>query len=105
MSLPDQRFPAGRSEGSRYFLAGAAAGAAAGLAAAGAPAGAPPGPEAALRSPEWPWNVRVGANSPSLWPTMFSVTNTGRNFLPLCTANVSATISGRIVDRRDQVLM
>src|SRR6185369_5464816 len=24
--------------------------------------------------PEWPLNVRVGANSPSLWPTMFSVT-------------------------------
>jgi hypothetical protein len=24
--------------------------------------------------PEWPLNVRVGANSPSLCPTMFSVT-------------------------------
>src|SRR5215470_3545784 len=36
---------------------------------------------------------------------MFSVTNTGRNFLPLWTANVTPTISGRIVDRRDQVLM
>ena len=24
--------------------------------------------------PEWPLKVRVGANSPSLWPTMFSVT-------------------------------
>src|SRR6266545_5270821 len=23
-------------------------------------------------SAEWPWKVRVGANSPSLWPTMFS---------------------------------
>ena len=22
----------------------------------------------------WPWNVRVSANSPSLWPTMFSLT-------------------------------
>ena len=31
----------------------------------------------AFLSPEWPWKVRVGANSPSLWPTMFSVTNTG----------------------------
>ena len=43
--------------------------------------GAPPAAGAArepstlaLRSPEWPRNVRVGANSPSLWPTMFSVT-------------------------------
>ena len=25
----------------------------------------------------WPRNVRVGANSPSLWPTMFSVTKMG----------------------------
>jgi hypothetical protein len=56
-------------------------------------------------SPEWPWNVRVGANSPSLCPTMFSVTNTGTNFRPLCTANVSPTASGVIVLRRDQVLM
>src|SRR5262249_27255807 len=61
-------------------------------------------PAAALRSPEWPWKVRVGANSPSLWPTMFSVTKTGKNFLPLCTANVTPTISGRMVERRDQVL-
>lgn len=35
---------------------------------------------------------------------MFSVTNTGTNFLPLCTAKVSPTISGRMVERRDQVL-
>src|SRR6266545_7530401 len=56
-------------------------------------------------SAEWPWKVRVGANSPSLWPTMFSVTNTGTNFRPLCTANVWPTKSGRIVLRRDQVLM
>ena len=27
-----------------------------------------------LRSPECALKVRVGANSPSLWPTMFSVT-------------------------------
>ena len=26
------------------------------------------------RSPLWPWNVRVGENSPNLWPTMSSVT-------------------------------
>src|SRR5512139_1828931 len=59
----------------------------------------------ALRSPEWPWNVRVGENSPSLCPTMFSVTKTGMNFRPLWTAKVYPTISGVMVDRRDQVLM
>src|SRR6185312_15807404 len=32
---------------------------------------------------EWPWKVRVGENSPSLWPTMSSVTSTGMCFLPL----------------------
>src|SRR5581483_6721581 len=53
----------------------------------------------------WARNVRVGANSPSLWPTMFSVTYTGMNFLPLCTASVWPTKSGLIVDRRDQVLI
>src|SRR5687768_1244797 len=36
---------------------------------------------------------------------MFSVTNTGTNFLPLWTAKVSETMSGRIVERRDQVLI
>ena len=51
----------------------------------------------------WPLNARVGANSPSLWPTMFSVTYTGMNFFPLCTAIVWPTISGITVDRRDQV--
>ena len=40
-----------------------------------------------------------------LVPTMFSVTNTGMNFFPLCTANVSPIMSGITVDRRDQVLM
>src|SRR3990172_377343 len=59
----------------------------------------------ALRSPEWPWNVRVGENSPSLCPTMFSVTKTGMNFLPLWTANVKPTMSGVMVERLDQVLM
>src|SRR5271169_4462197 len=34
---------------------------------------------------------------------MFSVTYTGINFLPLCTAIVCPTISGIIVERRDQV--
>ena len=36
---------------------------------------------------------------------MFSVMNTGMNFLPLCTAKVSPTKSGETVERRDQVLM
>ena len=49
--------------------------------------------------------IRVGANSPSLWPTMFSVMYTGMNFFPLCTASVWLTISGTTVERRDQVLM
>ena len=53
----------------------------------------------------WPLKVRVGENSPSLWPTMFSVTNTGMNLRPLCTAKVWPTNSGRMVERRDQVLM
>src|ERR1035441_4976909 len=34
---------------------------------------------------------------------MFSVTYTGMNFFPLCTATVCPTNSGRMVDRRDQV--
>ena len=54
---------------------------------------------------EWPLKVRVGENSPSLWPTMFSVMYTGMNFRPLCTAIVCPTISGITVDRRDHVLM
>src|SRR5208282_4612545 len=47
----------------------------------------------------------VGANSPSLCPTICSVMYTGMNFLPLCTAIVWPTISGRIVERRDHVFM
>jgi hypothetical protein len=53
--------------------------------------------------PLWARNVRVGENSPSLCPTIFSVTYTGTNLLPLCTAIVCPTISGRIVERRDHV--
>src|SRR6516164_7644235 len=34
---------------------------------------------------------------------MFSLTKTGMNFLPLCTPMVKPTISGVIVERRDQV--
>src|SRR6185369_14675273 len=63
----------------------------------------PGGGLATFFSAEWPMKVRVGANSPSLWPTMFSVTNTGMNFRPLCTAKVWPTNSGRMVDLRDQV--
>ena len=33
----------------------------------------------AFLSPAWPWKVRVGENSPNLWPTMSSVTD--RNVL------------------------
>src|SRR5262249_31043850 len=50
-------------------------------------------------------NVRVRENSPSRWPTIFSVTNTGLNTLPLCTLNVRPTKSGVIIDRRDHVLI
>src|SRR5580692_2376642 len=56
-------------------------------------------------SPECALNVRVGANSPSLWPTIFSDTSTGTCSRPLCTAMVKPTISGMTMDRRDQVLM
>ena len=52
----------------------------------------------------WPLNVRVAANSPSL-SIICSVTYTGINFLPLCTAIVWPIMSGRIVDRRDHVLI
>src|SRR5205814_7543757 len=90
-------------------LAGAAGAAGAGAPGVAGAAGAPGAPGRAVPgltflSPVWPWKVRVGANSPSLWPTMFSVTNTGMNLRPLCTANVCPTRSGRIVLRRDQVL-
>src|SRR3954464_12170738 len=34
---------------------------------------------------------------------MFSVTYTGMNLRPLCTAMVWPTMSGKIVERRDQV--
>src|ERR1700733_4349662 len=56
-------------------------------------------------SPAWPLKVRVGENSPSLCPTMFSVTKAGMCALPLCTEIVCPTIAGTIVDARDQVLM
>ena len=40
-------------------------------------------PRLARLSPAWPVKVRVGENSPNLWPTMFSFTCTGRNLWPL----------------------
>src|ERR1700726_3946441 len=88
------------------FGAGAAAGA---LPAAGAGAPGPPGTPAGRAAVsvaafiEWPLKLRVKLNSPSLWPTMFSVIYTGINFFPLCTAIVWPTISGITVERRDQV--
>src|SRR6266852_3752245 len=51
-----------------------------------------------------PLKIRVGENSPSLCPTIFSVTYTGMNFLPLWQASVWPTNSGKMVERRDQVL-
>src|SRR5438552_13014076 len=54
---------------------------------------------------ECPLKIRVCENSPSLWPTMFSVMYTGMCCLPLCTAIVSPTKSGRMVERRDHVLI
>ena len=50
-----------------------------------------------------PLKVLVGANSPSLWPTMFSVISTGTCRRPSCTAMVRATMSGMIVEALDQV--
>src|SRR5438046_1990624 len=47
--------------------------------------------------------MRVSANSPSLCPTMFSVTYTGACCLALCTAMVSPTKSGTVVEPGDQV--
>src|SRR3954469_8180642 len=55
--------------------------------------------------PAWPRYRRVGANSPSLWPTIDSDTNTGTCLRPSCTAMVWPTISGKIVEARDQVLI
>src|SRR5215218_1671837 len=47
--------------------------------------------------------VRVGANSPSLWPTMDSEMYTGTCLRPSWTAIVCPTMSGMIVERRDHV--
>src|SRR6266705_1851876 len=50
-------------------------------------------------------NTRVGENSPSLWPTMFSVMKTELKVSPLCTKNVWPTKSGVTIEPRDQVLI
>src|SRR3989441_13345826 len=82
-----------------------------GAGAAAAGAAAPPtgaAAAAALSSAAltaWPLKVRVGENSPSLCPIICSVTYTGMNFFPLCTAMVCPIMSGTIVERRDQVLI
>src|SRR6202011_5774054 len=57
-----------------------------------------------LSVPEWARKVRVGANSPSLWPTIDSEMNTGTCLRPSWTAIVCPTISGKMVEVRDQVL-
>ena len=57
-----------------------------------------------LPVPAWPRYSRVGANSPSLWPTIDSEMNTGTCLRPSWTAIVCPTISGKIVEVRDQVL-
>src|SRR5689334_6457630 len=67
------------------------------------PAGATPAAFSSAIFTPWPLNERVGENSPSLCPIICSVTYTGMNFLPLCTAMVWPIISGTIVERRDQV--
>jgi hypothetical protein len=57
-----------------------------GYQALGADDGAPVGETALSLEPPpalCPLNVRVGENSPSLCPTIFSVTYTGMNFFPL----------------------
>src|SRR5207244_8090341 len=59
----------------------------------------------ALSDPAWPRNRRVGANSPSLCPTIDSETNTATCLRPSWTAIVCPTISGKMVDVRDQVLI
>ena len=41
-----------------------------------------------LPDPAWPRKTRVGANSPSLWPTIDSLTNTGTCLRPSWTAIV-----------------
>src|SRR5262245_21155602 len=57
------------------------------------------------RPPEWPLKSRVGANSPSLWPTMSSVTYRRIKVRPLWTRKVAPTNSGTMVQSRAHVLI
>src|SRR5713101_5815144 len=82
-----------------------AAGVAAAAGAAPPPAGANPAAFSSAAFTPWPLKERVGANSPSLCPIICSVTYTGMNFFPLCTAMVCPIMSGTIVERRDHVLI
>src|SRR6476646_8421490 len=54
-------------------------------------------------APAWPRKWRVGANSPSLCPAICAEMNTGTCLRPSWTAIVWPTISGKIVEARDQV--
>src|SRR5215469_17931362 len=85
------------------YAFGAGAAGAAPAPGAPPPAGATPAALSRAAFTPWPLNERVGENSPSLCPIICSVTYTGMNFLPLCTAIVWPIISGTIVERRDQV--
>src|SRR5262249_8591127 len=55
--------------------------------------------------PPWPRKVRVGANSPSLCPTLSSVTYSLMNVLPLWMVKFLPMNSGTIVHARAQVLI
>src|SRR6266849_2282195 len=88
-----------------FGAAGAAPPPAGAPAGAAPPAGATPAAFSSAAFTAWPLKVRVGENSPSLCPIICSVTYTGMNFFPLCTAMVWPIMSGTIVERRDQVLI
>lgn len=60
---------------------------------------------AALSVPPCARKMRVGENSPNLWPTRFSVMYTGIHDLPLYTEMVFPTISGMIVEQREYVFI
>src|SRR5262245_778243 len=60
---------------------------------------------AAFLPPECPLKIRVGANSPSLCPTMSSVTYSFMNCRPLWIRKVWPTNSGTMVQSRAHVLI
>src|SRR5690606_6686112 len=59
----------------------------------------------AFLSAAWPGKLRVGANPANLMPTVSPETRTGTCVWPLWTPKVRPTNSGRMVERRDQVLI